>query len=363
MDMFVWMCRIGLFIIFIVSGVSKLASRRQFLLLLQNSGFGIGWAQLLAVVIPLVEVITACFIIVDATRNIGSVMSLLLLVIFTVFILSLLHRGLHVSCSCFGALHSNRPLSRNSFVRNIGLLLIAAVPLLWSDRGGWTWPTEGLSLTIGTMAILVSMASLILIVLGSVALLGRMGLLLRRLETVEDIVGIASPARRSIPVGSTPESAVFQLKDGTSIEWRNLIDERLGVVFIFATTNCDACIELIKALEQLGTGDQLTRGRKRDVVLVLLGGREEIMEAMAKSRIERYYLGNKHEVAEAFKLYVYPTAIDVNSSGEVATSPLIGPELILSHITQSSSPPTYDPNTYETDHRTTGQGVRVVPEG
>jgi hypothetical protein len=75
-------------------------------------------------VVPVIEVITAASLLIRP--SLGAKIALVLLTIFTLFVLHLLAHEIDVSCGCFGA-NATTSVSAVDVVRNAFLLTLAAV--------------------------------------------------------------------------------------------------------------------------------------------------------------------------------------------------------------------------------------------
>ena len=90
-----------------------------------------GVARLVAQVVPYVEIGLGVLLAVQLFRPWPAVAALLLLVAFTVVIVLRLLDGSRPPCACFGA-RSTRPLGAYHVARNLGLLAIALVAVIWA---------------------------------------------------------------------------------------------------------------------------------------------------------------------------------------------------------------------------------------
>jgi hypothetical protein len=86
---------------------------------------GLRWPAGLSVVVPLAEVACAAALIVAPV--VGAIAALFLLVAFSAVLVSVIRRGVPVSCACFGAVSAepDRPVSWGSVARNGGLIALA----------------------------------------------------------------------------------------------------------------------------------------------------------------------------------------------------------------------------------------------
>lgn len=119
--------------LFIYSGVSK---SLQFSLFAQNVESYLllpSWAILPAAsLIPVSEMLAGCFLVLNVRVRIALACTLLMLVLFTLALLSAWMRGLEISCGCFGV-STVQGEYLLWLVRN-GILLIASGFLLKTER-------------------------------------------------------------------------------------------------------------------------------------------------------------------------------------------------------------------------------------
>jgi len=109
------------------AGVMKLAVGPLWL----KQAADMGVARPVAQVVPYVEIGLGVLLTVQLFRPWPAVAALLLLVAFTVVIVLRLLDGSRPPCACFGA-RSTRPLGAYHVARNLGLLAIALVAVIWA---------------------------------------------------------------------------------------------------------------------------------------------------------------------------------------------------------------------------------------
>jgi uncharacterized membrane protein YphA (DoxX/SURF4 family) len=114
--------RVVLGVVFLVSGVAKVAAGRRWAA--QASELGVPAA--VAGGLPWGEVALGAALVSGLTAPWPAVLAVVVLAAFTVWIVVSLARGEHPPCACFGAL-SVAPLSWRHVVRNVALLALAAL--------------------------------------------------------------------------------------------------------------------------------------------------------------------------------------------------------------------------------------------
>ncbi|MGV8057750.1 MAG: MauE/DoxX family redox-associated membrane protein [Smithellaceae bacterium] len=129
-------CRLALGIIFLYAGIEKIIVPQDFAIAIYNYRLLPYWAiNLLAVVLPWLEVFLAASLMTGVYVRGSSLLSALLFLIFAVALTINLMRGLDISCGCFGA--SAGSISWLYLVRDTGLLGMS-IFTLFADRG-WNY--------------------------------------------------------------------------------------------------------------------------------------------------------------------------------------------------------------------------------
>ena len=119
-------------LLFVYTATSKLMTHRLFTITLAESpllnfasGF-IGWA------IPLIEILISMMLFVPSFRRGGLVASLILMIVFTIYIVYMLMTASHLPCSCGGII--NKLSWKQHLWLNVFLAALAATGLYLSNR-------------------------------------------------------------------------------------------------------------------------------------------------------------------------------------------------------------------------------------
>jgi hypothetical protein len=112
---------------FIAAGVFKLLDGPAW----PRQAADIGVARPLAVSVPWVELGLGVLLVLPVVRPWPAVVALVLLIAFTVVIVRRLLDGSRPPCACFGS-RSNRPLGPIHVLRNLGLMALAALSIIWA---------------------------------------------------------------------------------------------------------------------------------------------------------------------------------------------------------------------------------------
>ena len=183
-----------LFAVFLVAGFAKLADRagaREALL-----AFGVPPRVVapLAIALPVAEMVVAVALLVPASVPAGAVAALGLLLCFCAAISLAMLRGERPQCHCFGQLHS-APAGAGALVRNTLLAgLAAAVLVVGSNDPGPSGVAWLGTLTGGELLVLAGGVALAAALLGvtlfAAELLRRHGVVVARLEALEEHTGV-----------------------------------------------------------------------------------------------------------------------------------------------------------------------------
>lgn len=116
-------------IVFVAAGLAKLLARRA--TTDDFAALGLPQPRLLALLVPIVELVVAGLLVV--VPWLGGISAFGLLAVFTAFLVPVVRSGAVVSCACFGGARSS-PVSGIHIVRNV-LMMAAAVAATTLD--GW----------------------------------------------------------------------------------------------------------------------------------------------------------------------------------------------------------------------------------
>ncbi|MEQ8161349.1 MAG: MauE/DoxX family redox-associated membrane protein [Smithellaceae bacterium] len=126
-------CRLALGFLFFYAGVGKIISPQEFAVAIYNYQLlPDGTINLLAVVLPWLEVLLAAALVAGFYVRGASLLSAALFFVFAVALSINLIRGLDISCGCFSA--AGESINWLYVVRDAGLLALS-VFVLFFDRG------------------------------------------------------------------------------------------------------------------------------------------------------------------------------------------------------------------------------------
>jgi uncharacterized membrane protein YphA (DoxX/SURF4 family) len=115
-------------ILFLYAAFSKLLDYENSRLQLGQSPLLNSWAGLLVWLVPLAEIILSIMLAIKATRLVGMYGAFTLMVVFTAYIVAILHFSDYIPCTCGGVLAA---LSwQQHLVFNIAFIVLAATGIL-----------------------------------------------------------------------------------------------------------------------------------------------------------------------------------------------------------------------------------------
>lgn len=124
------LCGIAIGLVFIAAALGKLGDLRTFGLQVHNYRLAPIWSQnLIAMMVPWIEVFAGLALVLGIRRRAGAVIVLTLMLIFTFAVGAAWARGLDFECGCFGKASAAR-IGAEKFFENIGLTLLALVASL-----------------------------------------------------------------------------------------------------------------------------------------------------------------------------------------------------------------------------------------
>jgi len=127
--------RLALAAVFLWAGVAKAWNPQEFgLEIARYRMVPHGLINLMAIVLPWVEIVAGLALVAGFWARAAALQCLGMLVVFVAAILSALHRGLDISCGCFGGGEGAAKLSQATLWRDL-LFLVWAIHVALYDRG------------------------------------------------------------------------------------------------------------------------------------------------------------------------------------------------------------------------------------
>jgi peroxiredoxin len=344
--------RLLLALVFVVSGVAKLADRDGSRRAMADFGVPASLVSPLGLLLPLSELAVAVALVPGTTAWLGAVGALALLLLFIAGIGANMARGRKPDCRCFGQLHS-APAGGKTLVRNGALAAVAGF-VVWQGWQGNVGPSAVASLGAlsGAQLLILAVAVIVLGLLAGqwwflVHLLRQNGRLLVRMEALEDDRSVggdapASPngaptwrAAGGLAVGAS--APAFSLEDlqGETITLDALRQAGKPVVLLFTDPGCGPCNALLPEVGrwQAEHEDSLT------TALVSRGDPEENRTKAQEHGLTNVVLQEDWEVSEAYGVAGTPAAMLVSPDGTIASPVARGAESIRAFVAQAVAAP------------------------
>jgi thiol-disulfide isomerase/thioredoxin len=245
-----------------------------------------------------------------------------LLLVFIAGMIYQLASGKAADCHCFGQLHSE-PVGKKSLLRNV---LFSALALFLVGKGSGY---QGLSLFDERMNSMQFVFGLIVSTLLAVIVIylrrisAQQTQILRRIEILDVISREGGSVERqdagdpneSLPIGAPfPD---FELPDlsGRIVSFEHLLAEKKPKLFFFVAPNCAPCKALLPEIQQWET----ELANKVSLILISRGKAEENREKFGVPEDIRVLLQKDREVANLVNAKWTPTALFVDSAGNIAS--------------------------------------------
>ncbi len=309
--------RLGLAVVFLLAGVSKLADRPGTRQALENFYVPARYIDSCVLLLPLAELAVATALVFPTTALWGAAYGLVLLALFVVGLTRVLRRGEAPDCHCFGQLHS-KPASWTTVARNLLLALPAAFVMLEGpgpSLTSWVASTSAADLSliaIGALAILMTTASV---------LLWREN---RQLRSTNSSRAITAPRQIGAlaPQFSLPSTA------GPAVSLQDLVADDRACVLAFVSPGCGPCAALLPELARWH--DTVTERLALTVVAPV-----QAMQAEALARehaLTDVLIDERATIMHAYGVWGTPSAILVAPDGTLRSAPVAGHVAIESLI-------------------------------
>jgi uncharacterized membrane protein YphA (DoxX/SURF4 family)/thiol-disulfide isomerase/thioredoxin len=338
----VLIARLLLGAVFAVAGFAKLSDRRG----TEEAAVAFGapkpTAAPLAIIIPAAELTAAALLLPAATATAGAVISLALLLVFSVAIAVSLARGRAPACHCFGQLHS-APAGPKTLARNVVLAALAAFVLL--DGSGpsavaWIGRLHDAGLVALILGLLIAAA-----VAGAasafITLLRSYGRVLVRVDRLEqalrdggiDVDELAAdedvalevvpPARGRTPGTPAPAFIVDDIAR-IPVSLDDLLAPQLPLLLVFASPHCGPCSALLPAVGawQQDHADRITVAVAGD------GSLEDVRAEAQELALEHVLVDEGGELYRSFDASGTPSAVLIDPDGRIASHIAAGREAI-----------------------------------
>ncbi len=311
--------RTGLAAIFLLAAAMKLVQPARTRQAMSDFGVAQRFASLTAAGVVSVELLVAVALLIPSSARWGAIAALVLLAGFSLAVAVVLSRGESVVCNCFGSL-TERPVGRATLARNLGLAAIAIFIALGARRSGELTladPFTALGLR-GSLAVAGAVIVLLLLAASlslNVGLLRQHGRMLRRLDAVEQRLGLAAETEpESLAVGAAVPDVTVTDAAGSALAVSTLLEPGFPLVLVFTSPGCRPCSVLIPEVARW----QAKHADELRLVLVVAAGPEQVRATAQEHGITLALADPERRLAGAFGVAATPTAVLVDTSGRLA---------------------------------------------
>src|ERR1700730_5946097 len=326
--------------VFALAAVAKLADRQGSTKAIIEFRLPHLLARILALLLPLAELVVAFLLIVPRSGMWGGVGALSLLVAFTIAIAANLIMGRTPDCHCFGQLHS-APVGWATVYRNSVFALCAGF-IVWPTRtylgSSVLQAASDLVQHHAVGGALAAMAGLVLVAENWLGyhLFRQHGRILTRIDNLEatlrdsGFIVVDGQAQPSLPIGSSAPSFELPLLSGEMASLESLCESRKPVLLVFSDPGCSPCKALLPDIARW------EREYSNKLTVALIGrGRVEAGRTKTSHHGLRYVLLQRdREVAEEYFALRTPSAVLIDSNGRIGSSVAIGAQAISRLVTQ-----------------------------
>ncbi len=133
-SVFTVILRLVLAAVFLTAGLAKVKGRREFSAALPSLGVPARLVPIIAVAVAPLEIAVGVLLLINATAFGAAIAALILIVGFSLLLVTTIRHGTTGGCNCFGALSSDKPVGPSALIRNgiiaaIAAMIVAAGPL------------------------------------------------------------------------------------------------------------------------------------------------------------------------------------------------------------------------------------------
>lgn len=239
------------------------------------------WARVVGSALAPTELLLAALLFIAPAARLAAGVSLLLLLAFTILLVTNLARGSRPSCHCFGEI-SEEPIGPMSVVRNVALVAFCAMLV-----------------TSGPPPYLLAASPVAFMVVAA-------GLAWRR-----RVARTAPPSDvKGLAVGTAAPAFSLPGVDGATHSLASIIGDAAKVLLLFANTRCGPCHKLLPEVAGWA-GDRLS-------VAVVMSGDVDPAD-LADWELPLLLCDDGGEVAKAYLARATPGALLVGADGRIAS--------------------------------------------
>lgn len=327
--------------VFVTSATAKLVDFEGAKKAMNEFGMPVGVCAVTTFLLIVLEYCVAFLFIPVESSRLAAIISIVLLLVFSVAMLRLLFLGKSTDCRCFGQLQS-RPVDTGSIVRNIVLVSLAAALVLIPETGldFVGYQSAGASNIVLAFFGFAGWSMLTAAVILGLESRKSYEIIEERLETLEataaflDKRDTAGDPQEGMPVGSIPGEATLLDIDSNPIPMSALWSEGRPLFAILASPRCIPCESLAGKFAEWGS----ELAEKINLVIISSGDVEENIGKFGQANKSRLYFQEQDQASEALGSKWTPTGVLVASDGRIASRPAAGDneiEKLMGYIRES----------------------------
>jgi peroxiredoxin len=270
-----------------------------------------------AVVLPLVELVTAALLIPSTSARWGAVAALGLLGIFIGGIAINLARGRKPDCHCFGQIHS-APIGRSTLVRN-GILAALATVVVWQGGASPGRASFDTTIHVGAIVWITLVVAVLALALAAIEawfvlnLLSQQGRVLMRLEKLETALGLGPGS--GLPVGRQAPDFELASLGGDRLRLATLRSAGRPILLVFTSPDCAPCNDLLPDI-----GRWQREHADRVTIAVVSDGPSEFKLGKAEEHgLRTVLLQKEREISKIYDVIGSPAAVLVGADGRIAS--------------------------------------------
>lgn len=296
----------------------------------------------LSVIIPAAEVFAAILLIPSVTVRYGSILAMLLLLLFFGVIVANLAKGRRPNCNCFGQAYS-KPIGWDTIAQNL-LLLSCTVIVAWIDiydtsLGIGKTIYEALNSTpIASALSLIAIGLTVVNGLFLYQILQQNGRLLIRMDTferhsIDDSFSSNHANLTGLAIHSmAPGFELPSVASGQTVSLDMLKAKKQPIMLVFSDPDCSPCAAL---WPDIGRWEKQLE-ESITFVLISRGSRQENTQKLESVDISNILLQKGSEVTELYKVTATPSAQLIGQDGRILSSLVAGPQAIAELVNEQA---------------------------
>ena len=311
--------RLLLACVFAFAGVAKLRDRNGTWSMLRAFGVGIVASDILAPVLPWIEIVTALALVLTSSARIGAFAALILLAVFSAAIAFNLANGRRPECRCFGNVGAE-PVGPATIARNAVFAMLAVVTII-APPSRMDPIAMNFLRDYGSVAGAIGLCTVVAVQMFLIwQILKQQGRMLRRIDDLEALAAFSDQreaGRLDSYLQLGQPAPRFELNDlnGATVTLEALCAAGRQVALFFVHPTCGPCRALVPDIVRW-SGEL---AQTHTTIVISQGTPSENREFLPGLAPDAVLLQAGHEVADAFRAYGTPAAVIVDARGRIAS--------------------------------------------